>query len=60
MHNVFDSTVTPVPFDLTSVTAATTTAEVIDGVFTQPVRAVRFTISPYTSGTAILRVLQGR
>ena len=60
LHNVFDSTVTPVAFELTSATGSTTTTDIVDGVITQPVRAVRLTVAPHTSGTATLKVLQGR
>ena len=60
LHNVFDSTVTPVAFDLSSATAATTTTDVVDGVITQPVRAVRLSNTIHATGTATLRVLQGR
>lgn len=60
LHNVFDSTVTPVAFELTSATGSTTTTDVVDGVITQPLRAIRLTNTVHATGTATLKVLQGR
>jgi hypothetical protein len=53
--NVQDSTVTPVAFDHPDVTGETTNQ---DGNYAFPVRAIRLNVTAYTSGTAVLTLIQ--
>ena len=55
LDDIFDSTVTPVWFDNTTLTAKTTSS---DGNYLFPVRAVRLNVTAYTSGSATLTVIQ--
>jgi len=54
--DIFDSSVTPTAFDHSSVTGKTANA---DGNYAFPVRAIRLTVTAYTSGSAVLTILQG-
>jgi hypothetical protein len=54
--NVFDSTVSPVAFALSTITAATTTK---DGVINQPVRAIRLNVTGGTSPVVSMTMIQG-
>ena len=53
--NVQDSTVTAVAFDHPDVTGKTVNT---DGNYAFPVRAVRLNVTAYTSGTAVLTLIQ--
>lgn len=53
--NVQDSTVTAVAFDHPDVTGETTNQ---DGNYAFPVRAIRLNVTAYTSGTAVLTLIQ--
>lgn len=53
--DIFDTTVTPVWFDHTSITGKTTNS---DGNYAFPIRAVRLNVTAYTSGSVIMTVLQ--
>jgi hypothetical protein len=53
--DVFDSTVTPVWFDHSTITGKTTNA---DGNYAFPVRAVRLNVTAYTSGSVTMTLLQ--
>lgn len=55
LDDVFDTTVTPVAFVLSSISAATTSK---DGVINTPVRAVRLNVSAST-GSVYMNVIQG-
>jgi hypothetical protein len=54
--NVFSSAVTPTWFDHASVVAKTASA---DGNYAYPIRAVRLTVTAWTSGNVTLTLLQG-
>jgi len=54
--NVFDSTVTPVAFALSTITAATTSK---DGAFTSPVVAIRLNVTGGTSPVVSMSMIQG-
>jgi hypothetical protein len=54
--NIFDSTVTPVWFDHTTITGKTAS---FDGNYAYPVRAVRLTVTAFTSGSVVMTVIQG-
>ena len=54
--DVYDPSVTPVSFDHSSVSGKSTNA---DGNYAFPVRAIRLTVTSYTSGSVTLTVLQG-
>lgn len=54
--DIFDSTVTPTWFDHSSITGKTANT---DGNYAFPVKAVRLTLTAWTSGTCTLKVLQG-
>ncbi len=54
--DVFDTSVTPTAFDHSSVTGETTST---DGNYAFPVRAIRLTVTAYTSGDVTMTVLQG-
>lgn len=56
LDNVFDSSVTPTAFTHTSLSSVSTNTT---GSITYPVRAIRLTISSWTSGTVTLTALQG-
>ena len=53
--NVQDSTVTAVAFDHPDVTGETTNQ---DGNYAFPVRAIRLNVTAYTSGAAVLTLIQ--
>ena len=55
--DVFDSTVTPVAFALSTVTAQTASK---DGVINQPVRAVRLNVTAGTSPVVAMTIIQGQ
>jgi hypothetical protein len=55
--DVFDSTVTPVAFSLSTITAATTSK---DGVINNPVRAIRLNVTGGTSPVVAMTMLQGQ
>ena len=54
--DVFDSTVTPVAFALSTITAATTSK---DGVINQPVRAIRLNVTAGASPVVTMTMIQG-
>lgn len=54
--DIFNSSVTPTAFTHSSIFGKTTNQ---DGNYAFPVRAVRLTITSWTSGSAILTLLQG-
>lgn len=56
LDNIFDSTVTPTAFTHTSLTGITTNTT---SNITSPVRAIRLTVTSWTSGTVTLTALQG-
>lgn len=53
--NVQDSTVTPTAFDHPDVTGKTVNT---DGNYAFPVRAIRLNVTAYTSGSAVLTLIQ--
>jgi hypothetical protein len=54
--DVYDTSVTPTAFTHSSVSGETTNQ---DGNYAFPVRAVRLTVTSWTSGSAVLTILQG-
>lgn len=54
--NVYDTTVTPVAFALSTITAATTSK---DGVINNPVMAIRLNVTGGTSPVVSLSMIQG-
>lgn len=54
--NIFDQTIVPTWFDHPTVAGKTANQ---DGNFAAPIRACRLNVTAYTSGTAVLTVLQG-
>lgn len=54
--NIFDTSITPTAFDHASITGKTAS---FDGNYAAPVRAVRLTVTAWTSGTVTLTVVQG-
>ena len=54
--DVFDTSVTPTAFDHSSITGETAST---DGNYAFPVRAIRLTVTAYTSGNVTMTVLQG-
>lgn len=56
LDNIFDPLVTPTAFAHTSLTGITSNTT---GSITYPVRAIRLTVSSWTSGTVTLTALQG-
>ena len=56
LDNIFNSTVTPTVFTHTGLTGITTNTT---GSITSPVRAIRLTVTSWTSGTVTLTALQG-
>ena len=54
--DVFDTTVTPVAFALTAITAATTSK---DGVINTPVRAIRLNVTAGASPVVAMTMIQG-
>lgn len=55
LDDVMDPTVTPTALTHEFITASTTSD---DGNYAYPVRAIRLTVSSYTSGSATMTVLQ--
>jgi hypothetical protein len=53
--DVQDAAITPVAFDHPDVTGDTTNQ---DGNYAFPVRAIRLTVTAYTSGSAVLTLIQ--
>jgi len=56
LDNVFDSSITPTAFTHTGLSSVSTNTT---GSITYPVRAIRLTVSSWTSGTVTLTALQG-
>jgi len=56
LDNIFDSTVTPTAFTHATLTGITSNTI---GTITSPVRAIRLTVTSWTSGTVTLTALQG-
>ncbi len=54
--DVNDSTITPTAFTHSTITSATTNS---DGNYAFPVRAIRVTVTSFTSGSVTMTVLQG-
>lgn len=54
--DVFDTTVTPVAFSLSTITAQTTSK---DGVINQPVRAIRLNVTAGVSPVVSMTMIQG-
>jgi hypothetical protein len=55
--DVFDATVTPVAFALSTITAQTTSK---DGVINQPVRAIRLNVTAGVSPVVAMTMIQGQ
>ena len=55
LDDIFDPAVTPSPLTHEFITASTTSD---DGNYAYPIRAIRLTISSYTSGSATMSVIQ--
>jgi len=56
LDNIFDSSITPTAFTHTGLSSVSTNTT---GSITYPVRAIRLTVSSWTSGTVTLTALQG-